>query len=425
MKKFNLLILVSVLVYLMIALWGGYQVKQSEADKSQFYKVEVNRIYESLSEGTPPDRLDLDSFEYVKKVIYFTAEDLKDRMRAEEFYAAGNKEYLIIKPFFQEQELIGAARFEILEPVYDTQTLLALTEICLGLMELFTLCILLYLKYKFLKPLERLSNIPEELARGHLKEIIKEEKNQYFSKFLWGIGLLKDNLAVAKKRELQLTREKKRLLLSLSHDIKTPLNTIKLYGKALEKHLYAEEADRDHAAHQIGEKAVEIEGFLAEIIKSSREDIIDLQIDHGEFYLDDLIHKVLDTYQEACRIRMTELRIGEHDNILLKGDVERAVEVVENILENAFKYGDGRRIDITFSQEEYCQLVHIFNTGLVVNDTEFNHIFESFFRGSNLQGKPGHGLGLYICREIMQKMDGEIFARREKEGMTFVLVFRI
>lgn len=261
MKKFNLLILVSVLVYLMIALWGGYQVKQSEADKSQFYKVEVNRIYESLSEGTPPDRLDLDSFEYVKKVIYFTAEDLKDRMRAEEFYAAGNKEYLIIKPVFQEQELIGAARFEILEPVYDTQTLLALTEICLGLMELFTLCILLYLKYKFLKPLERLSNIPEELARGHLKEIIKEEKNQYFSKFLWGIGLLKDNLAVAKKRELQLTREKKRLLLSLSHDIKTPLNTIKLYGKALEKHLYAEEADRDHAAHQIGEKAVEILGL--------------------------------------------------------------------------------------------------------------------------------------------------------------------
>ena len=57
MKKFNLLILVSVLVYLMIALWGGYQVKQSEADKSQFYKVEVNRIYESLSGGVPSDRL--------------------------------------------------------------------------------------------------------------------------------------------------------------------------------------------------------------------------------------------------------------------------------------------------------------------------------------------------------------------------------
>ena len=170
--------------------------------------------------------------------------------------------------------------------------------------------------------------------------------------------------------------------------------------------LYAEEADRDHAAHQIGEKAVEIEGFLAEIIKSSREDIIDLQIDHGEFYLDDLIHKVLDTYQEACRIRMTELRIGEHDNILLKGDVERAVEIVENILENAFKYGDGRRIDITFSQEEYCQLVHIFNTGLVVNDTEFDHIFESFFRGSNLQGKPGHGLGLYICLSLIHISSG-------------------
>ena len=65
-----------------------------------------------------------------------------------------------------------------------------------------------------------------------------------------------------------------------------------------------------------------------------------------------------------------------------------------------------------------------FNTGQPVSDNDFNHIFESFFRGSNSGGKQGNGLGLYICREIMHKMDGEIFAQKEEECMAFVLVLR-
>lgn len=50
------------------------------------------------------------------------------------------------------------------------------------------------------------------------------------------------------------------------------------------------------------------------------------------------------------------------------------------------------------------------------------HLFDSFFRGGNTRGQQGNGLGLYICREIMHRMDGEIFAECEAEGMAFVVV---
>lgn len=63
-------------------------------------------------------------------------------------------------------------------------------------------------------------------------------------------------------------------------------------------------------------------------------------------------------------------------------------------------------------------------SGMPVSDTEFNHIFESFYRGTNSKGLRGNGLGLYICRELMQKMEGAIFAQKVDEGMTFTLVFR-
>ena len=60
--------------------------------------------------------------------------------------------------------------------------------------------------------------------------------------FLLGIGQLKDSLDTSRRRQLELEKEKKKLLLSLSHDIKTPLNTIQLYARALEEHLYTDEA---------------------------------------------------------------------------------------------------------------------------------------------------------------------------------------
>nr|MDE6622636.1 HAMP domain-containing histidine kinase [Lachnospiraceae bacterium] len=103
-------------------------------------------------------------------------------------------------------------------------------------------------------------------------------------------------------------------------------------------------------------------------------------------------------------------------------DIHRLFEVFENLFANAFKYGDGCSIHISFYEEDYCQLVRVFNTGEPVSEKSFVHLFDSFFRGENTRGQQGNGLGLYICREIMHKMGGEIFAERETDGMAFVVV---
>ena len=82
------------------------------------------------------------------------------------------------------------------------------------------------------------------------------------------------------------------------------------------------------------------------------------------------------------------------------------------------------KIKISFYEEEYCQLIKIYNTGKPINANEFNHMFDSFFRGSNVEGKDGQGLGLYICNNIMKKMDGDIFAEFEDGGMSFTIVLQ-
>ena len=280
------------------------------------------------------------------------------------------------------------------------------------------------MKKKLVEPFQRLSELPIQLAKGHLKGHIKEEKSRYLGRFMWGMGQLKDTLDVSRQRQIELMKEQKKMLLSLSHDIKTPLNLIKLYSKALEEDIYTNEQDKRNAVHQIGQKSQEIEKYVEEIIQSSREDILDLPVHNSEFYLQDLLSKVMNVYAEQCALRHIDLKLGDFENRLLKGDIERCQEVLENLFENAFKYGDGRRIEVSFYEEDYCQLIRLFSSGSTVTDNEFNHLFESFFRGTNAKGMKGSGLGLYIYKELMQKMDGTIFAEKCEDGMAFIMVLR-
>ena len=100
-------------------------------------------------------------------------------------------------------------------------------------------------------------------------------------------------------------------------------------------------------------------------------------------------------------------------------------EVLQNIIENAVKYGDGKEITIAFSREDDCQLVHIRNSGCTLSENELPHIFDSFWRGSNVGSNSGSGLGLYICRTLMRKINGDIFAEIQESDMIVTAVFAI
>ena len=75
-----------------------------------------------------------------------------------------------------------------------------------------------------------MSNLAYELAKGNLSLPVKEENSKLFGRFLWGMDMLREKLEDNKARELEFQKEQKTLILSLSHDIKTPLSSIELYS---------------------------------------------------------------------------------------------------------------------------------------------------------------------------------------------------
>ncbi len=92
-------------------------------------------------------------------------------------------------------------------------------------------------------------------------------------------------------------------------------------------------------------------------------------------------------------------------------------------LENAIKYGDGQGIGISFSSEEDCELITVSNKGCGLAEDELPCIFDSFWRGSNAKSTKGSGLGLYICRQLMRRMEGEIYASLQGDELRVTAVF--
>lgn len=224
-----------------------------------------------------------------------------------------------------------------------------------------------------------------------------------------------------KKWCLSMQKEKSTLLLSLSHDIKTPLSAIKLYAKALSRNLYNSKEKEKEVAENINRKADEIEAFLIQIMQSISEDFIEFTVEE-EFYLSEVVHQLENYYRDKLSYQHIEFSIMSYEDCLIKEDRERFLEVLENIMENAIKYGDGIKISIHFSQEEDCQLVGVVNSGNSLPEQEISHIFDSFWRGANTQEIEGSELGLFICRRLMGNMKGDIFATGKEDSMTVTVV---
>lgn len=404
MKAFNRIFAAVIAVLALLFAAANIILAADGSGGGRPYRVEINRLALQIEEY---GHADISDCEYVTNIERYS----------KNFYSAEN-DYVI-------REINGELyRFDYKTEVGSDRTRLTVTvNVILGVMAVLIISVMVYIKLAVLAPFERLTDVPYELSRGNLTAPVKETKNRFFGRFIWGVDMLRENIEQQKVRELELQKEKKMLLLSLSHDIKTPLSAIKLYSKALSKGLYESREKQLDIAESINSKADEIESYVSQIVTASKEDFLSFDVNMGEFYLSELVARIKGYYAEKLSLIGTDFSVSDYSDCLLSGDVDRSVEVVQNVMENAVKYGDGNSISLSFSEEDGCVLVTVRNSGCTLADTDLPHVFESFWRGTNAEKIAGSGLGLYISRKLMRKMNGEIFAEIRGGYMYVTAVF--
>lgn len=408
MSRFRRVSLTIIIIEIfLIALFDVIYIRNVKSEDN-YYRVEVERLVRLLEndEGlrAEPEVIDLTGFNSLTKVSFFNSDEIC------------NSAYVV--------ENVGGTEYRIEYEVSEDQTAFIILNIGMLAMMLITISVLFYVGTKVIHPFNKMSDMTVELAKGNLTTPLQEEKNRFFGRFIWGMDLLRENLEDTRSKNLEYQKEKKTLLLSLSHDIKTPLSAIKLYAKALSEGIYDTEEERADAINGILVKTDEIRNYVDEIHNISREEFMEFDVKVGEHYISEVLKGIEVYYSDKLSVLHTEFEIEDYMDCILKCDLDRLIEAIQNLMENAIKYGDGKKIQISFDDEEGCKLITVSNTGCSLEKSELASIFDSFYRGSNTDNISGNGLGLFIVKQLMQKMDGDVFVKTCEDIFEVTLVVR-
>lgn len=408
MSRFKrIAVLILILEFVLIAAADLIFISSTRAS-GRYYRVEAERVVRQL-ESDPslradPSSVDLSSYSQIKRVSIFDASGLI------------NNDYVV--------EQVDGTLYRIEYVAKDNSYPFIIMNIGFGVFFIVSLAVFIYIGNKVIKPFGRMSSMTVDLAKGNLTQPMKEDKNRFFGKFIWGVDMLRENLEDSRTKNLEYQKEKKTLLLSLSHDIKTPLSAIQLYTKALSEGIYDTDEEKTNAYKGILAKTDEIRSYVDEIHRISREDFMEFDVKAGEFYISEAMSGIEAYYKDKLSVLHTEFEIAHYDDCILSGDKDRFVEAMQNLMENAIKYGDGHKISIGFDEEEDCKLISVTNTGCSLDESELASVFDSFYRGSNTTNIQGNGLGLYIVKQLMTRMDGDAFAQIDGSNFTVTLVAR-
>lgn len=292
-----------------------------------------------------------------------------------------------------------------------------------------------YLDRAVIRPFRQLKDFARRVAGGNLDIPLEMDRGNLFGAFTESFDIMREELKKARLAEAKANAEKKELVAKLSHDIRTPVASIKAaseVGAAL-----AQSGRIRENYGQIIRKADQIDTLVNNLFTATLEELEQLAVNPVDMESGELaaMLKSADYFGWA--------QIPPVPECLLHGDRLRLQQVFDNIFANAYKYGRdacqgeggfqgqstqdspwGGKIHVTMRRESQCLAVCIEDCGGGVDEEELPLIKEKFRRGSNAGNREGAGLGLYISDYFMREMGGELLVENGEEGLRVTVVIR-
>ena len=226
----------------------------------------------------------------------------------------------------------------------------------------------------------------------------------------------------------EINKLKTDLFSRTSHELKTPLISIKGFTELL-LNLHYQKLDKEIVSilEEIQKGSKRLEDYINSIVESSKLEQGLLKLNLAEENLSFLINYCVRQLEGAAELRKQKVLIDVEKDMTTQLDKERIYEVLSNLLINAIKYTPvGGQITINSNKKDDFYIISIKDNGIGLTNEEKNQIFKQFGKieryGQGWDvGIEGTGLGLYICKEIVELHGGEIWVESEgrNKGSTF------
>lgn len=256
------------------------------------------------------------------------------------------------------------------------------------------------------KLLARLDKMLEDGINGTFSESDYDETQLSKLESKWLRYLTSSKLSAQKTEQ---EREKLQELVSdISHQTKTPLSNILLYTQLLQ------EQDIDEQSRQlvdeIRQQSEKLEFLIQSLVKTSRLETGTFQLAPLENNIDRVIESVIEQITPKADSKQIQIHYSP-ESYTAKFDIKWTQEALFNILDNAVKYSPRNSvIKITVDAYEMFACVSVADQGIGIPEEELPRIFGRFYRGQNVREQNGVGIGLYLCRQIIEGQGGYITA---------------
>lgn len=268
----------------------------------------------------------------------------------------------------------------------------------------FMAMVFLYVYLNILRPFDKMKDYASEIAKGNFDLPLNYERSNYFGAFTWAFDSMRKEITRSRMAEREAIENNKTVIATLSHDIKTPITSIRAYAEGLEENLDTSEERRSRYLEVIMRKCDEVTALTNDLFLHSLSDLNMLRMQPEEF---ELVPFLKQSISEIA---------AEHEDVIFRkpdispiiyADKKRINQIVENLINNSRKYAK-TNITVSLTQVDDTVSIHFRDKGPGIPEEDMPFITDKFYRGKNVGDENGSGLGLYIVKYIAEQSGGSV-----------------
>lgn len=288
-----------------------------------------------------------------------------------------------------------------------------------------------FVSTSIIRPIRELQKAAKHMKEGNLNIPINAMSKDELGQLAQGFEEMRIRLKESIEKQQAYEENRKELIANISHDLKTPITTIKGYVEGIRDGVANSPERMERYIQTIYAKAINLDRMIDELFLYSKLDLQRLPF-HFEsipfdHYLRDFVEE-LRFDMEKMNVAI-ELNIENYRDYVVIGDRQHLKRVITNIVDNSLKYNEKETKKLSFhlsSLDSYV-LFSLKDNGPGIDIENLPLIFDRFYRADLARGteKGGSGLGLSIAKRIIEEHNGTIWAESKKgEGTTILFTLR-
>jgi len=274
----------------------------------------------------------------------------------------------------------------------------------------------IYINRTIIEPFNKLNKFAERVAEGNLDMPLYMDKKHIFGGFTEAFDLMRSELKKARINEKKANDDKKEMIAKLSHDIKTPIASIKSTSEiGYEK---VKDDELRNCFNQINIKVDQVKVLVDNLFNSSVNEITQIDVNPSN-YSSDILNNLIKNADYLNKLNDFDI---PNCNIYI--DKIRMQQTLDNIINNSYKYAN-TDIDIDIKETKEYLIISFRDYGKGVHELDLPLLKEKYKRGRDVKDEDGAGLGLYLANYFMDNMNGKIEISNGNPGLIVTIYIRI